>query len=152
SYRELDNQANRVSRHLRSLAVGPDVPVAICIQPSAGLVAGLLGILKTGGACLPLDPSHPRDRLQFMLEDSGARVLLAEPDWTRLRVPLPPGRVVSLERLRHGSESAPRLSVPVTPDNLYCLAYTSGSAGGPRGVEIPHRALENLVFWHQQTF
>lgn len=150
SYRELDNQANRVSRHLRSLAVGPDVPVAIGIVPSVGMVAGMMGILKAGGACLPLDPSQPRDRIQFMLEDSGARVLLAEPESARVRFPLPPGKGISLERLRRGPDAA-SAPVRVTPDNHCFLAYASACAGGVRGVQIPHRALLNLVSWHQRN-
>src|SRR5438093_4662533 len=78
SYRELDNQANRVSHHLRSLGIRLDVPVGICAQRSVDMVVGLLGILKAGGAYVPLDPAYPKERLLFMLEDSGAPVLLTQ--------------------------------------------------------------------------
>jgi non-ribosomal peptide synthetase component F len=78
SYRELDNQTNRVARHLRSLGVGPEVPVGIRVQRSTDMNFSLLGILKAGGAYLPLDPAYPNERLLFMLDDLGAPVLLTQ--------------------------------------------------------------------------
>ena len=76
TYRELDARANQLARHLRTLGVGPEVAVGLCVERSPEMLIGLLGILKAGGAYLPLDPSYPRDRLAFMLEDADARVLI----------------------------------------------------------------------------
>ncbi|MBN1203855.1 MAG: amino acid adenylation domain-containing protein [Myxococcaceae bacterium] len=148
TYRELDALANRVSHHLRSLGVGPDVRVGVCMERSIELVAGLLGILKAGGAYVPLDPSYPRDRLAFMLTDSQASVLVTQ---ARLRDQLPAStaRVVLLdsgsEALLGPVEHAP--SVEVSPEGLAYVIYTSGSTGRPKGVMIPHVGIVNHVRW-----
>ena len=156
SYRELDNQANRVACHLRSLTIGPDVPVGICMERSAEMIVGLLGILKAGGAYVPLDPAYPKERIQFMLEDSRAPVLLTqEPLQNRFRFEEHGYRVVCLEALRHAKRDTQRESPPRpkgSPDNLAYVIYTSGSTGTPKGVELSHRGLVNLLVWHQRTY
>ena len=78
SYGELDARANQLAHHLRSLGVGPEVVVGLCVERSLEMLVGLLGILKAGGAYLPLDPAYPQERLAFMLEDSGALVLVTQ--------------------------------------------------------------------------
>ena len=156
SYRELDNQANRVARHLRSLSVGPDVTVGICVERSAEMVVGLLGILKAGGAYVPLDPAYPKARLVFMLEDSGAPVLLTQqPLQDRFKFQSRDCNVVCLNALRHATpktKAESTLRTTVSPDNLAYVIYTSGSTGTPKGVELPHRGLVNLLAWHQRTY
>ena len=77
TYRELNNRASRLARYLKKLGVGPEVLVGICVERSIEMVVGLLGILKAGGAYVPLDPTYPKERLRFMLQDSGAPVLIA---------------------------------------------------------------------------
>src|SRR5207302_5437400 len=156
SYRELDNQANRVARHLRSLGVGPDVTVGICVERSAEMVVGLLGILKAGGAYVPLDPAYPNARLVFMLEDSGAPVLLTQQALQdRFKFQLRNCKVVCLSALRHATrktKAESTLRSTVSPDDLAYVIYTSGSTGTPKGVEVPHRGLVNLLAWHQRTY
>src|SRR5262249_18298396 len=78
SYRDLDARSNQLAHHLRALGVGPDVLVGLCLHRSIDLVVGVLGILKAGGAYVPLDPSYPEARLAWMLEDAGAKVVVAE--------------------------------------------------------------------------
>ncbi len=143
TYRELDQRANAVARRLRARGVGPEVVVGLCAERSLELVTGLLGILKAGGAYLPLDPSYPESRLAFMLEDSGASVVLAHrhrmgslPSEGRAVVPLDPPGVPEL------ADDAPASGVG--PDNLAYILYTSGSTGRPKGVLIPHRNLANF--------
>src|SRR5207249_3431233 len=122
SYRELDNQANQVSHHLRSLGLGPDVPVGICLDRSAEMVAGLLGVLKAGGAYVPLDPVNSRERLLFMLKDSGATVLLTQQSlqgWFKSQMRR--GRVICLDALPGASGATKpkfRARPTLSPDSL----------------------------------
>ncbi len=146
SYAELDQRANRVARHLRTLGVAPNVPVALCVERSLDLVVGLLGILKAGGAYVPLDPLYPAERLRYYLEDSGAPVLLTQ---ERLLgdVPRAAGtRVVCLDADWpaigvQSAEPPPRLA---SPADLAYVIYTSGSTGRPKGVMIEHRNVVNF--------
>jgi len=156
SYRELDNQANRVSRHLRSLSIVPEAPVGICGHRSREMVAGLVGILKAGGACLPLDPAAPKQRLLATLEVSGARVLLTQKSLQRrFKSQLPNCKVVCLDSLPDATaadEPEPAPHPRHYPDNLAYIIYTSGSTGTPKGVELTHRGLVNLLTWHQRAY
>src|SRR5215471_4024434 len=144
TYRELDKRAGRLAGYLRSVGIGPDTPVGVCLRRSPGLVIALLGVLKAGGAYLPLDPDYPADRLRQMLADAAPPVLIADDD---MRMPAPPGTLV----VRPGDEpdDPPELLRPQL--DARCLAYviyTSGSSGAPKGVMIPHAGLSGLVRWH----
>ncbi len=144
SYHELEASANRLARHLRGLGVARGEPVALCVGRSSDLVVALLGILKAGGAYLPLDPEYPFERLRFMLEDSGARVLVSEEP---LVASLPDGlRAVLLDRDRAEIEGQPAvpLKSPAEPGDPAYLIYTSGSTGIPKGVACPHRGVLRL--------
>jgi amino acid adenylation domain-containing protein len=153
TYRELNGRANQVAHHLRSLGVGPEVIVALCIERSVEMLVGILGILKAGGAYLPLDPRHPPERLAFILDDAQAIVLVTQ---SHLADNLPPylGQVLCLdsewERIARESETNP--ATRVGPDNLAYVIYTSGSTGQPKGVTLPHAGLTNLVAWHQLAY
>src|SRR5439155_20479303 len=159
TYRELNRRANQLAHHLRGLGVGPDVLVGICMDRSLELVVGILGILKAGGAYVPLDPAYPPERLAFMLEDSGAAVLLTQ-------TALDDGRWTMDDRVQSDTVIVYRLSSivyldadwpviaqqpetsldsGVTPDHLAYIIYTSGSTGTPKGVHIPHGAVVNFL-------
>ncbi|MDQ3932785.1 MAG: amino acid adenylation domain-containing protein [Actinomycetota bacterium] len=144
TYAGLDGWANRVARHLRNIGVGPDVPVGICMERSTHLAVGLLGILKAGGACLPLDPSYPRERLAFMLGDAAPPALLVRQRFIA-RLPDYDGRLVRLDNDRadiaHHPAQAP--SRDAGADHLAYVIYTSGSTGEPKGVMLTHRGLVN---------
>src|SRR5262249_35236601 len=99
TYAELDRKANQLGHHLRTLGVGPEVTVGICVDRSPELAIGVLGILKAGGAYLALDPAYPRERLEFMLEDARARVLVTQ-EHLRNALPRTEAQVVSLDRDR----------------------------------------------------
>lgn len=146
SYGELDRRSNQLAHHLRSLGVGPEVAVGLCIDRSIEMVVAVLAILKAGGAYLPLDPSYPAARLEFMLSDSGASVLVTEKalgGWAADRC----GRVVLLDADKEAIEQCSAAPVPraVTPEGLAYTMYTSGSTGKPKGVAVPHRGLTNIV-------
>ncbi|MBD1601106.1 non-ribosomal peptide synthetase [Pseudomonas typographi] len=152
SYAELDARANQLAHWLQSQGVGPDVPVAVCAERSVELVVALLGVIKAGGAYLPLDPDHPRERLQGMLADSGSPLLLTQAHllgkWAGdAGVP-----VHALERLPLGIQPLTAPSVDIGPENLvYCL-YTSGSTGKPKAVGNRHAGLLNRLQWMQAEY
>ncbi|MBJ6764397.1 amino acid adenylation domain-containing protein [Myxococcaceae bacterium JPH2] len=145
SYRQLDERSNQLAHHLRSLGVGPEVLVGLCLHRSTDLLISILAILKAGGAYLPLDPSYPRQRLAFMLEDARVSVLLAHED---LLPSLPPFSGSSLLFNPSLFSSLPSSPPPpsASPDNLAYVIYTSGSTGNPKGSSIFHRGLCALFF------
>ncbi|HYY97547.1 MAG TPA: AMP-binding protein, partial [Pyrinomonadaceae bacterium] len=146
NYAELNARANRLARHLRSLGVGAESRVGVFLERSAEAIVSLLAVLKAGGAYVPLDPSYPRERLSFMSEDTGVRVILTSESLAG-RLPETDARVVRLdsEREEIASQSAEDLPATSTPDNLAYVIYTSGSTGRPKGVMVTHRAVVRLV-------
>nr|BFD43331.1 non-ribosomal peptide synthetase [Pseudomonas sp. FFPRI_1] len=147
SYRELDQRASRLAAALVARGVGPEVPVGIAVERSLEMVVGLLAVLKAGGAYVPLDPQYPEQRLSYMLEDSGVRLLLSEAA-VQPRLPLA-ARVEVL--LLDQAEAWEPTSDPLAPlpgiaaGNLAYSIYTSGSTGAAKGVGITHGALANYV-------
>ncbi|MDT8912922.1 non-ribosomal peptide synthetase [Amycolatopsis sp. PS_44_ISF1] len=135
TYTELNEQANRLANHLRSLGVGPEVVVASCLERGPHAVVVLLAVLKAGGAYVPFDPNHPAERLGFMLADAGARLVLTTAEFADR---LAGHQVITVDGVFDGSAENPE-SV-VTPDNLAYMIYTSGSTGRPKGVLVEHRS------------
>jgi amino acid adenylation domain-containing protein len=149
TYRELNERANQLAHHLRTLSVGPEVLVGVCMERSTEMVIGLLGILKAGGAYVPLDPSHPKARLAFMLEDARVSILLTE---QRLASELPPhtAHALCLDALPLQFSIPSSLSKENPPSrttarNVAYVIYTSGSTGRPKGVMVEHRSVVNVV-------
>ena len=150
TYRELNQRANRLARHLRAQGVQPDARVAICVERGLDLVVGLLGILKAGGAYVPLDPGYPAERLAYMLKDSAPVAVLVQ---TATRGLFDEGAAALID-LDHGSwQHLPDHDSPVpglSASNLAYMIYTSGSTGLPKGVMIEHRSACNMVHWGSQ--
>ncbi len=153
TYGELHRRSNQLASYLRGLGVGPDVPVGLCLERSLDTLVALFGILKAGGAYLPLDPTYPAERLAFMLEDSGAALLL-----TRRGLAAPPEdastRTVFLEECSEAiaGESEESVDSGTSPNSLAYIIYTSGSTGVPKGVEIEHSSLTNYVSFAVERF
>ena len=152
TYQELDARADRLASYLRGLGVGTDIPVGLCLDRSIEMVVAALGILKAGGAYLPLDPTYPAERLAFMLNDARVPVLVTRQRVTA-RLPAGPWRVVDLDADARIIDAAPAVpAVPLAAVQLAYVIYTSGSTGQPKGVQITHANLLNLVSWHQRAF
>ena len=153
TYGELDTRANQLARHLMALGAGPETRVGLCVTRSLELIVGMLGILKSGAAYLPLDPTLPPERLAFLLEDSGAPLVVAQRA-TRARLPAQGTRVVCLDEARDALAKEDRGPVPsaVGPRNLAYVIYTSGSTGKPKGVLVEHRSVCNLVTQEQAAY
>ncbi|HEX9940303.1 MAG TPA: amino acid adenylation domain-containing protein, partial [Longimicrobium sp.] len=154
TYRELDERANRLARHLVRLGARPEARVGICLERSVELMVAILGVMKAGAAYVPMDPGHPAERLAYVLEDSGVEVLLTQ-EKLRGRLPVLGGvRVVSVdgERGRVAAESPEALETGVTSENLAYVIYTSGSTGRPKGVAMHHRGVCNYIHWGVRAY
>ena len=144
SYSQLNRSADRLACRLIDLNVRLDEPVGICVERSFEAIIAFLAVLKAGAACLPLDPDYPKDRLAFMLEDGGVRVVLLDERF-RGRMPATQARIVHLNNLVETSGSTRNPQIAVSPDNLAYVIYTSGSTGKPKGVEVTHRGIVRLL-------
>ena len=150
SYGELEQRANRLAHHLRSLGAGPDVLVGLMMPRSLEMMVGLLGILKAGAAYVPIDPEYPAERIRYMLDDAGVQVVVSN---------LPPGDYAS-QPLQFVDPSAAELAAypdsppapSLTLDHLAYVIYTSGSTGQPKGVMITHRGLANHALALQEIY
>ena len=147
SYAELNARSNRLAHYLREQGVGAEVLVGICMERSVEMVVSLLAILKAGGAYVPLDPTYPEQRLNYMLQDAGVRLLLSERKlWARMTV-TEAVRVLCREdwsaALAQYSTLNPAVEMSAT--NLAYVSYTSGSTGVPKGVGVTHRNVARLV-------
>src|SRR6266849_5650469 len=154
SYEELNRRGNQLAWELKRRGVRPEVRVGICMERSVEAVVGILGVLKAGGAYVPLDPSYPNERLAYMAEDAGAKIVLTEEKWRdRLH-----GETVvvigdggELGGLLEG-EGIEGLASGVRPENLAYVIYTSGSTGLPKGVLGTHRSVVNRLAWMWEAY
>jgi amino acid adenylation domain-containing protein len=144
TYRELDQRANQLAHFLRRRGVGPESRVGICLRRSLELPVALLGVLKAGAACVPLDPAYPKERLAYMLEDSQTSLVLTQPGLLA-EVTDFDAEIVTLDAdwTSFTRESSENLRCEVTAENLAYVIYTSGSTGKPRGVLLSHFGLVN---------
>ena len=153
TYQELNARANQLAHYLQKRGVGPEVLVGIAVERSFDMVIGLLGILKAGGAYIPMDPEYPPKRLEFMLEDSQAPMLLMQEKLLAV-LPTHQAQVICLDRdwplIVQEPEVTPQSGV--TSENLIYAIYTSGSTGKPKGALNLHRALVNRILWMQDEY
>ena len=149
TYRALHEQSDQLARHLRARGIGAGHRVGLYLDRSALLVVGALAVLKTGAAYLPIDPDYPPARVRFMLVDAQVRACLTRTD---LQEGLPELEVPCLLLDADLPDETAALPEQVAVDTPAYVIYTSGSTGKPKGVVISHRALLNLVYWHQDVY
>ncbi|MFK0730118.1 MAG: amino acid adenylation domain-containing protein [Gloeotrichia echinulata GP01] len=152
TYRELNQKANQLAHHLKSLGVKPETLVGVCVERSLEMLIALLGILKAGGAYIPLDPGYPQERLEFMLLDSHLPILLTQQHLLERFPRLENVQVVCVDTdwqniIAHSTEN---IDSGVSSENLAYTIYTSGSTGKPKGVQIKHRSVVNLLLSMQR--
>ncbi len=152
TYYQLNAKANQLAHYLRSLGVGADVLVGICVERSLLMVVGLLGILKAGGAYVPLDTNYPQERLSFMLEDAAVSILLTQQQLVE-RLPEHQAKLVCLDTNWQliSQFSQDNFISDVQATNLGYVIYTSGSTGKPKGVAMSQLALCNLILWQLEN-
>ena len=153
TYRELNRQANQLAHWLQSLGARPETPIGLCVDRSAEMVIGMLGILKSGGAFTPLDPNYPQARLSFMLQDAQVQIMVTKSNLLE-KLPAWSGACVCLdsEQSRIAEQRQDNPVSGVSGANLAYVLYTSGSTGVPKGVCIEHRQTLNLLHWAAATY
>ena len=153
SYQEINERANRLAHYLISHGAAPERLVGICLPRGIDLVVSLLAVLKSGAAYLPLDAAYPTQRLRYMLEDSGAGLVITSNEMATA-LPETTARLIclqeQLEQISTHSSNDP--AVRVFADNLAYEIYTSGSTGKPKAVMITHRAIVNHMLWMNSRF
>ncbi|MEW9712961.1 amino acid adenylation domain-containing protein [Paenibacillus sp. SI92] len=152
TYRELNEQANRMARTLRAEGVLSDDKVGIMVERSLEMIVGIYAILKAGGAYVPIDPEYPEERISFILEDSGAKLLLTQ---RHLNDRLPTElsiKVIDLNDAALYAEDSSNLQPLAGPRNVAYVIYTSGSTGKPKGVMIEHHSVINRILWMHERY
>jgi amino acid adenylation domain-containing protein/thioester reductase-like protein len=149
TYAELNHKAEIACSGLRAAGVKPGAVVGLCMDRSLDAVVGILAILKSAAAYLPLDPSYPEQRLAFMLDDAEVEIILTHTACSKMP-PFPTGKLLFLDALLQEAavQAAPR--VTISSDRMAYVLYTSGSTGRPKGVAMSHRALLNLLEWQSR--
>jgi amino acid adenylation domain-containing protein len=150
SYSELNRQANGIAHALAEAGVLPGQFVGICLPRSIAQIAAVLGVLKAGAACLPIDPTCPAKHIQFICQDALTSLILTSATASHMVAPVS-GRKMLADVLVHCPPGGDQVQCPVREDSPAYLMYTSGSTGHPKGVVMPHRALVNLLRWHERA-
>ncbi|MEW9703002.1 AMP-binding protein, partial [Paenibacillus sp. SI8] len=150
TYRELNERANSLARTLRHAGVQTDSFVGLMTERSLAMIVGVFAIMKAGGAYVPIDPDYPEDRIRYMLEDSGAKLLLTQ-ERLRERVSFEAGTVLTLDDPAVYSADGSNLELVSSANDLAYVIYTSGTTGKPKGVMVEHHGLTNLKAYYDHT-
>ncbi|MCL1809124.1 MAG: amino acid adenylation domain-containing protein [Clostridiales bacterium] len=150
SYCQLNEMANAIAHALIEAGVGPNTIVVIIVERSVLMIAGILGILKAGGAYLPVDHKNPQGRIDYIIGDSGAEVVLSQNKFKDRFTHAP--KTVSLEDAASLDGNKTNLPAIASPTDLAYVIYTSGSTGNPKGVMIEHHSVVNRISWMQKKY
>ena len=153
SYRQVNDEANRLAQKLMDKGVGPGALVGIFLDRSAEMMVALLGVLKTGAAYVPLDPAYPLERLRFTIDDASLFAVVTHSS-IKNQLPSNARNIVEIDTQRdfRGSERLTNPPTPASSDQRAYVIYTSGSTGIPKGVEGTHRASMNRFSWMWRTY
>ncbi|WP_394425667.1 amino acid adenylation domain-containing protein [Streptomyces sp. SGAir0957] len=149
TYAQVNERANQLAHHLRDTGITPDTLIAVCLDRSPELIATLLGIMKAGGAFVPLDPEYPTDRITYMVEDAQAPLIITSSHHTD-RLPADTPHLLVDREWPQGPTTNP--TPLASPDDLAYIIYTSGSTGRPKGVALEHRGVVNYLHWCDQNY
>lgn len=156
SYSRLNSQANRLAGELNEKGATPGSLVGIIMNPSPGLVIGILGILKSGAAYLPIDRECPPARKAFMIKDSGIKILLTQRDFPgenrELLQLIPPGHTIVVDDCHFSSKKTSNPDIETNSRDICYVMYTSGTTGNPKGVVVEHRGVVNYIWWAARTY
>ncbi|CAM1358023.1 amino acid adenylation domain-containing protein [Tenacibaculum xiamenense] len=155
TYNELDKRSNQLGSYLQSLDVKSGTLVGVCLERSTEMIVGILGVLKSGAAYVPIDPEYPQDRINYMLDDANINLVLTSTavnketltgneDITKILLDRDWDTIASF--------SSKKLNNILSNKELAYIIYTSGSTGKPKGVMVEHKNLVNLCFWHQSEY
>jgi amino acid adenylation domain-containing protein len=159
TYDELNKRANKIANYLLKIGIEKEQAIAVCMDRSLEIIIGILGILKTGGAYLPVAPDYPNERLAFILKDSCAKVILTQDKLKNKLINIANNKSIKifaldsnefLDKIDNVSQCNP--NIDIVPSNLAYIIYTSGSTGDPKGVLIEHRSVVNLAFVQIEKF
>ncbi|MFL1674600.1 amino acid adenylation domain-containing protein, partial [Paenibacillus dendritiformis] len=150
TYEELNQKANKLARTLKSMGVMPNEIIGIIADRSVDTIVGILGILKAGAAYLPIDPEYPTNRISFLLNNSGASLVLTGDHISQIETST--CRILSLTAPSIYHSVGENLEEVGHPDDLFYVIYTSGTTGTPKGVQIGNRSFMNLVHWYKEEF
>ncbi len=154
TYQELNERSNQLARYLRKKGVGAETLVPVCVERSIEMLTAILGILKSGGAYVPIDPEYPADRIGYMLEDTGARIIVSSKA-SKEKLPKQEGaEIISIDTdwEEINKESKENLEIEIALASLAYIIYTSGSTGKPKGVMIEHGSLLNYILNSQAHY
>lgn len=153
SYIELNSRANKLSHYLLKKGLKKGEIVGVCLERSMDMIISLMAILKAGGAYLPLEPTDPSKRLDFIIKDAGPVFIISEKKWTQ-SLPDSKIEILFLDTLKHEiiEEKDSHPGISISPDDPIYLMYTSGSTGQPKGVLLPHRGVINTLLWLKNLF
>jgi amino acid adenylation domain-containing protein len=159
TYEELNQRANKLARYLQASGIGPEILAGISMERSLEMIVALLGVLKAGAAYVPLDPTYPRERLAFMMEDADVKLVLTQshlvqqlPDYGAPVICLDTDEDALTQSQGGRPEDSHDLQTGVSPQNLAYVIYTSGSTGKPKGVMTSHQAMCNMILWMQSAY
>jgi len=152
SYGELNRRANLIANELIRMGAGPEIPVGLCLERSPLMITGILAILKSGGAYLPLDPSYPQERLRFMISDSMVKILVAERSTACLLRDISIPHLITIDDENPACDLDGNIESAAATENLAYIIYTSGSTGRPKGALITHQNVTRLFSAAESLF